>query len=346
MLRGAIIGVGNVALRGHLPAWLERENVALVAASDPSEAGRRELESRVAGIRWHASVEELLGREELDFVDICAPPAAHADLARRALLSGRHVLCEKPLVIRPEEIPPLAEASARADRVLFTVHNWRYAPILAKARELAAEGAIGKVRRYFWETVRREPAESSMASNWRLDPAISGGGILADHGWHAFSLLADWLPQAPRRIAAHLEKRRGGEVEDTARVLLDYDGARAEVFLTWAGAERANRARIEGSRGALELDGKVLELTGSGGGRGKGKWEFPEPLSQGSHHPDRFAGVVADFLGEIAEREFRGRNLAVASLCAVLVAAAYESTRRGGEPVPLSGGSPVKITSR
>ncbi len=336
MIRGAILGAGNVALSGHLPGWLARADVAITAAADPRVERRGPLLARIPGLRWYDTAEELLGREELDFVDICAPPAAHADLARRALLSGRHVLCEKPLVIRPEELPPLAEASARADRVLFTVHNWRYAPILAKARELAAEGAIGKVRRYLWETVRREPAASSMASNWRVDPAISGGGILADHGWHAFSLLADWLPQAPRRIAAHLEKRRGGEVEDTARVLLDYDGAKAEVFLTWAGAERANRAWIEGSRGALALDGKVLELAGSGGGCGMGRWEFPEPLSQGSYHPDWFAGVVADFAGEIADRESRGRNLAVASLCAALLAAAYESNRRGGEPVPPS----------
>ncbi len=345
MLRGAIIGVGNVALRGHLPAWLEREDVSLVAASDPSETGRRELESRAAGIRWHASAEELLAREELDFVDICAPPAAHADLARRALLSGRHVLCEKPLVIRPEELPPLVEASGRADRVLFTVLNWRHAPIFAKARELAAEGAIGEVRRFLWETVRREPAASSMASNWRVDPAVSGGGILVDHGWHALSVLADWLPQPPRHVAAHLEDRRGGGFEDTARVFLDYDGAKAEVFLTWAGAERTNRAWIEGSRGALSLDGRLLELTGSGGGPGTAQWGFPEPLSHGSQHPDWFAGVAAEFAEAITDRASRGGNLAVAGLCAGLVAAAYESSRRGGEPVPLPARSPVKMTS-
>jgi len=327
MLRGAFIGVGNVALRGHLPAWLARAGVALVAASDPSDAGRIELESRVPGIHWYARAEEMLASETLDFVDICAPPAAHADLARQALRSGRHVLCEKPLVVRLEDLQPLVEASSRAERVLFTVLNWRHAPILARVRELVAEGVIGDIRRCLWETVRREAALSSMARNWRMDPAVSGGGILTDHGWHAFSVLADWFPQAPLRIAAHLEKRRGGVVEDTARVLLDYDGASAEVFLTWAGEERANRVRIEGSQGALALDGRVLELTGPGGRRER--WEFPEPLSQGSHHPDWFGGVIDGFTGEIADRRSRGRNLAAAGLCAALVTAAYESHRRG-----------------
>src|SRR2546426_11982644 len=105
MLRGAIIGVGNVALAGHLPAWLERSDVSIVAASDPREGGRARLESLAPGIRWYDSALELLGRETLDFVDVCVPPALHAEISGRALERGLHVLCDKPLVVRLEQLP-------------------------------------------------------------------------------------------------------------------------------------------------------------------------------------------------------------------------------------------------
>src|SRR6266851_7612860 len=115
-MRAAIVGVGNVALAGHLPAWLERSDVSIVAAGDPRESGRKELESRVPGIRWYASTRELLEQERLDFVDVCAPPALHAEISGKALERGLHVLCEKPLVMRPGDLPRLAGLAARSDR--------------------------------------------------------------------------------------------------------------------------------------------------------------------------------------------------------------------------------------
>ena len=66
------------------------------------------------------------------------------------------------------------------------------------------------------------------------------------------------------------------------------------------------------------------------------RFEFPQSLSEGSHHPDWFGGVIESFFAEIAGRQARGSNLAQARLCAALVAASYESARRGGEPVLVS----------
>jgi len=246
------------------------------------------------------------------------------------------VLCEKPLVVRLEELPDLAALAARAGRVLHTVHNWIHAPILAKTRELVAAGAVGQVRRCFWQALRREPASASGADNWRTDPALSGGGILVDHGWHAFYVLAGWMGEKPRRVKATIERGNPDEasVEDTARVSLEYDGASAEIFLTWTGRDRGNRAEIEGDRGTIRMEDRILELAGASAETRR--WEYPQALSQGSHHPDWFGGVIESFLAEIAGRRARGTNLAEAGLCARLVAASYESARRGGEPVPVS----------
>ena len=339
-LRGAFLGAGNVAVNGHLPGWLARRDSAIVAAADPSPAFRDALLEKIPGLRWYDSAEALLSRETLDFADIAAPPAMHVGLAAAALTKGLHVLCEKPLVLSPAELPPLAELAREKNRVLAAVHNWRHAPIVKAATDLVSQGAIGEVRAVRWETLRERPAAAAggeAGKNWRMDPAIAGGGVLVDHGWHALYVVCDWLPEAPRRVSARLSTRRHREwpVEDTAEVSVETARVRAEVLLTWAASERRNRAWIEGTRGTIRLEGNLLELTITDS-TGPVVRRFPQSLAEGSHHPDWFSGVAAEFLAEIADRGRRGRSLAEASLCAELIARARESSSRGGAPVSLA----------
>ena len=146
MLRGAFIGFGNVAANGHLPGWQSCTDVRIVAATD-AVAARREVFFRTcAEGRWYESVDDLLSGEPLDFVDICTPPGSHAELIKRALDAGFHILCEKPLVTRVEDAQIVASAAARAGRTVHTVHNWLKSPICLKISALIAEGAIGTVR--------------------------------------------------------------------------------------------------------------------------------------------------------------------------------------------------------
>jgi predicted dehydrogenase len=225
------------------------------------------------------------------------------------------------------------------------VHNWRHAPILAAAQALIEEGAIGDVRFCRWETLRREPAAAggdTARSNWRVDPAVAGGGILVDHGWHALYVVCGWLPEAPRRVAGRLSTRRYHDwsIEDTADVTLECgNGARAEILLTWAADERANRASVVGAGGAVSVDGNILKLTTPGRAEPIVR-EFPGSLADGSHHPDWFAGVAAEFLSEIRDPARRGRSLAEASTGLDLIALARLSSlreaRRAARPADAS----------
>ena len=104
MLRGAIIGLGNVGREVHLPAWARRDDVEIVAATDTDPARRQVAAASLAAARWYDSSDELLARERLDFVDICTPPSSHGPLVCRALQRGLHVLCEKPLVVTRDEL--------------------------------------------------------------------------------------------------------------------------------------------------------------------------------------------------------------------------------------------------
>lgn len=339
MLRGAMIGCGNVAANGHLPGWLSRRDVAIVAVADTNPARQAEMAVRLPQARWYESADALLAGEALDFVDICAPPATHAGLIRSALTRGLHVLCEKPLVCRMDDLGDLARMAEEADKALYTVHNWHHAPAIRFVRDLLRKGTIGAVRHCGWEVLRTKPAVAGGGGggNWRLDPAMAGGGILVDHGWHAFYILHGWMGEAPVRVSARLETRRhtGFPLEDTAAVQCEFARATGEVYLTWAADERRTRAEVLGARGAIHVEDNAVVLREAGPRGAERRWTFPSALSDGSHHPDWFGEVAGDFVAGVRDKTFRSANLAEAFLCVALLTTAQESSRRGGAWLPV-----------
>jgi len=237
MLRGAIVGLGNVGMEAHVPGWERRADVEIVAVTDVRGDRRAECASRLPRARWYDAAETLLDEASVDFVDICTPPTSHARLIAQALDRGLHVLCEKPLVCSADELIAVREQAAASGRVVHTVHNWHHAPIVTRTRELVASGAIGRMTRVVWRTLRSQPAAvRGDQSNWRIDPAQGGGGVLTDHGWHVFYLVRRWIGESPTAVSARLETRRhtGWPVEDTAEVRVVFPHAVAEIFLTWA----------------------------------------------------------------------------------------------------------------
>ena len=344
MLRGAFIGFGNVAAKAHLPGWQSRDDVRILAATDALSARGEAFRAACPQARWHDSVDALLSGETLDFVDICTPPSSHARIIDQALQAGLHVLCEKPLVTRMADAQIVAAAARRAGRVVHAVHNWLKAPICLKISALIAEGAIGRTRSIRWRTLRTQPAVAVVpdgGANWRADPTIAGGGILFDHGWHALYCVVHWAG-TPRAIAAKLEKRRFHEwpLEDTATLTLDLISGTGEIYLTWAGDERANTIEIEGELGHISVanDSVVLKTN-----RGREHWFCPPALSKGSHHQDWFVGVVDDFCAAATAGDTG--NLEEAMLCARLIDLAQRSSAAGGVRLALDEDSASRTSN-
>ena len=332
-LRGAIIGYGNVAAEAHVPGFRAAKGFALSAVVDPSEERRAAAAAALPEARVVADLAGLAG-VKLDFVDVATPPAFHAENVIAALERGWHVLCEKPLAIDTPAVVEIADAARRTGKTVFTVHNWKYAPLFQRLRGLVARGAVGEVQEVEWRVLRPNPPAGATADGrtWRTERTVAGGGILADHGWHAFYLMLFLFGRAPRTVTGRVWNARPGElaVEDSAEATLDFESAVARLSFTWAAAERKTGGRVRGTAGTIEIADDALEVRVEG--RDPQALRFSPSIAASSYHPEWFPPLLEDFRAEMLHLDRRGQNLAEAVRCAEMLAAAYASN---GSPIEL-----------
>jgi predicted dehydrogenase len=129
--------IGNVALGDHLPGW-QRRSGFLSRASIRTERWKL-LKEALPAAATYSSIADL--PPDLQFIDICTPPHTHFEIAASALKRGWNVLCEKPLVLTEEQFHELRRLATERNLVLFTVHNWKFAPICRQITDLIRAGS-------------------------------------------------------------------------------------------------------------------------------------------------------------------------------------------------------------
>jgi len=327
MLRGALIGFGNVALHAHLPAWQRSKHFKIEAVVEPDPERARLARELIPGASVYADMEPAIARDDLDFVDICTPSYSHADLTEKAFGAGLHVLCEKPLVTSIESLARI-EAVRPSGCVLFTVNNWKYAPLWIKTRELLSEKGLGSIR-FVSLAVLRPPNSGGGITDWRRRAETAGGGILLDHGWHQLYLVRSVMNERPIVVSARMEY--AGDIEETVDLSIRFHTGEAKLYLTWRASSRQNRGEIEGENGRIQInDDHLVALANESP---ETRHLFPEALSGGSQHPAWMEKVIEDFHTEILDDTIRCANLAEARWCARLIHSAYQSSRQGSRDV-------------
>jgi predicted dehydrogenase len=339
-MRGAVIGFGSVAEHGHLPGWRARTDMHIVAVAEPNPDRRARAGALLPGAALYSDAARLLREVPLDFVDIATPPSLHARCIVAAAAAGVHVLCEKPLTPSLQDYERVREAVVSGGVTLFTVHNWKFSDPFRRVRALVADGAIGPLTRIEFETVR-DGCAGGVADDWRMRRGLAGGGILVDHGWHAFYLMLALANERPQAIRATLARRRyiTADVEDTARCAIQFPSLVGRLRLTWAGTDRRTRWRLRGRDGRIEVSDDVVSLH-----RDRTSYSFlcSDSLSTSSYHPEWFAPVIDAFHREVSDPTVRGENLAEAELCTLLLSLAYasdaDSARAQVIPIPAATG--------
>jgi predicted dehydrogenase len=330
-LRGALLGAGNIALRGHGPQWATpelRERAPIVAIADLSPSNREQIQALFPDARLYEDARELLARETLDFVDICTPPFTHRALVEEAAGRGVHVICEKPLALKLEDGLALAAAVRRAGVVFQPCHQYHYSP-----QWLAVRGFLPRIGRVYWaswEVQRMEANDGNANWNpaWRTDPALAGGGIVLDHGVHISYQLRAALGEPLSVQASVRTLRHSYGVEDSAFMTLEYERAVAQVRLTWAARHREVRFHFIGETGEIVGDDHSV-VVNAGGVREEAA--FGEGISGNSSHSEWYGPLFREFLRRVEVREPSSEGLEEALYTMRLVARTYEASRSGAK---------------
>jgi predicted dehydrogenase len=157
-----------------LPGAAESDRVDVIAVAS-RDAARADAYARERGIeRAYGSYEELLADPDVEAVYISLPNSLHVEWSIRALEAGKHVLCEKPLSRRPEDVERAFHAAEQSDRLLMEAFMYRHNPQTAKLEELVGGGTIGRLR-----LVRAAFSfPLADAENVRLDASLDGGALM------------------------------------------------------------------------------------------------------------------------------------------------------------------------
>jgi predicted dehydrogenase len=187
--RVGIIGAGRVSRR-HLYGYRKTEKARVVAAADPDGKHRDRAQRRWRIPKVYADFQEMLTREHLDMVSVCAPPRIHCSAVLAAAEAGvKAVLCEKPIALDLREADEMIRVCRERGTTLAIGHQRRFGHQHRYAKELLEQGTIGELCHVIAE----------------CPPDILRAGI------HCADMLLDYVGPVAR-VMASLSDGRGGRV--------------------------------------------------------------------------------------------------------------------------------------
>jgi myo-inositol 2-dehydrogenase/D-chiro-inositol 1-dehydrogenase len=204
------------------------EEVDVVAVASPSAGNADAFASRHGISRAHADYRELLRDPDVEMVWITTPNVLHAPIAIDAARAGKHVVCEKPLCVTLEEADAMIDACARSGVLLLYAEELFFAPKYAKAKQMADEGAFGRVH-----LVKQGEKHSGPHADWFWDVEQSGGGALMDLGCHGIAFCW-WFFGKPRvmsvysHLSTHVHAGRTAG-DDEAITIIEFEGGAVGV---------------------------------------------------------------------------------------------------------------------
>ena len=248
-MKFGIMGLGKIADK-FAQTVRDYETGAVIAAVASNSAERSEGFAREYGITNHfGSYAEMLDFGDFDAVYISATNEKHYDCCLSSIKAGKHVLCEKPLVLSPQEARDLKEAAAQSGVFLMEAIWTRFLPAHEKAIEWALGGKIGELR----------GVSSSFCLSSEFDPnsrkfsTALGGGAVYDIGIYCLQLTRLLTRGRELKDVKTIVIPLGTGVDMTSSALMLYEGDFVADFRCSFNTRSPNEAYILGKSGYIRI---------------------------------------------------------------------------------------------
>lgn len=283
----ALVGLGKIS-DAHFQGWAVAPDaeVKIVVDSDGARAKSKAAEYHIP--ESSSSFEDLLGRSDIDIVDLAVPHFLHAPYTIAALKAGKHVLVEKPVATKLADAEEMERTAKAAGKKLMVAEPIKFSPSMQRISKMIQEGEVGEPFLFTTRCQFYVPPHRFQGANtgWRSVAEKAGGGVLFESGIHNIAT-ATYLMGPVESVSAVKGRQTRSEitVEDTMSLLLWFkSGAIGQGSFSWAArwSEYTDEFSVFGTGGVtgnlaksprIFLDkgkGEVREWVEPGGMPGKG----------------------------------------------------------------------------
>jgi predicted dehydrogenase len=243
MLNVALIGYGYAGKTFHAPliSSVTGLHLSAVCSSNPEK-----VLADYPSVKIFASADELLAQAHINVIVIATPNNTHFDLAKRALLAGKHVVVDKPFTLTATQARELTTLAEQKGMVLSVFHNRRWDADFLTLRALIACGKLGELTRFESRFDRYRP---EVKLRWR-EQAGEGSGLWYDLGPHLLDQALQLFGR-PKAIKANFcIQRNNAQVIDLFEVFLVYDKLKISLHASMLMEKESPRYILTGTKGS------------------------------------------------------------------------------------------------
>lgn len=247
MHKVGIIGYGGMGSGWHPQRFADTGRAKTVAAYDVNPVRLEKAEKD--GLIACKSAEELLARPDIDIIVVATPNNFHCKYSLTALEAGKHVLCEKPVMMNAAELEKVLAAAEKTGKIFSAHQNRRFDRDYITVKTAIENGMIGKP--FYIES--RVQGCRGIPGDWRC-VAEAGGGMLYDWGIHLLDQILWMEPSPVTEVYCHLLKVKF-DVDDNFKLLLKFqNGLSALIEIDTYCFLPLPRWHVQGGHGTMVVD--------------------------------------------------------------------------------------------
>ena len=318
------------------------KNAVLTGATDLNPA--REAAAKALGLKWYASLEDVLADKEVDGVYIATNNASHAKLAMAALKAGKHVIVEKPIATSIADAKAMNRL-AKAKKLSLTVdHMMVNNPWNIAGKAAMKAGKLGKVNDCCFHMEFAYGYDPAEAATWRCSKVEEMGGPIGDVASHCFYVAEFMFGKKIKKVAAvYYPKTMKIKAEDGAYIKFFFeDGTQGSVNAAFselrgglAGTLTNLGYEVYGDKAAMRGYGTMFQLSGYADEPIRQRLELDDGKKTVEVKPAKIQNIYQTLIDGHAKSVMSKKPLtaddAIHNLA--LCAAAHESAKKGGRLV-------------
>lgn len=255
-IKWGIIGCGDVTEVKSGPAFNKVANSKLLAVMRRDGEKARDYATRHQVPKWYDDVNMIINDPEINAIYIATPPLQHEEYAIKAMAAGKFVYVEKPMTLNAESAIRMRDAALKYNGKLSVAHYRREQPMFQKVKSLLENNEIGTVKLVQLQMLQPPKSDliANSESNWRMDPAISGGGLFHDLAPHQLDLMIHFFGAVEQSQGLSLNQGNAYGVDDmvTGHILFK-NGVVFNGNWYFSAAENRDICEIIGTHGRINF---------------------------------------------------------------------------------------------